>query len=141
MTSHRAKDLGYDEDDLGYSDEDYYEEEGAADAGDDVLTAEDAEQMRIGTASVREALGDELSGFITDNQIQEALWHYYYDVAKSVTYLKSEFVPCKLCQRKTESRTKNTQIKTRHKKDTPSNRNRKRHPSLMKPPRLLLRSP
>jgi len=106
MTGHRAKDLGYDEDDLGYSDEDYYEGEGTADAGEDGLTAEDAEQMRIGTASVREALGDELSGFITDNQIQEALWHYYYDVAKSVTYLKSEFVPYTLCPRKTESRTK-----------------------------------
>jgi len=44
--------------------------------------------MRIGTDKVRAALGD-VSDFVTDEAIQEALWHYYYDVAKSVTYLKS----------------------------------------------------
>lgn len=44
--------------------------------------------MRQGTLRVREALG---SGFpATETEIQEALWHYYYDVSKSVTYLKSE---------------------------------------------------
>lgn len=32
------------------------------------------------------------SGHITDKQIQEALWHYYYDVDKSVSYLKKEYM-------------------------------------------------
>lgn len=45
--------------------------------------------MRQGTAKVREALGPD-SPNITNKQIEEALWNYYYDVAKSVTYLKSE---------------------------------------------------
>lgn len=30
---------------------------------------------------------------ITDQQIQEALWHYYYDVGKSVTYLLGTVTP------------------------------------------------
>jgi hypothetical protein len=35
---------------------------------------------------VRDALGGDVPG-ITDNNIQEALWHYFYDVEKSVNYL------------------------------------------------------
>jgi elongation factor 1 alpha-like protein len=45
--------------------------------------------MRLGTISVREALGEFEAG-VSDAQIQEALWHYYYDVGKSVTYLKNK---------------------------------------------------
>lgn len=48
-------------------------------------------QMDAGTAQVRAALGVE-SSKITTQQIQEALWHYYYDVDKSVTYLMTKFV-------------------------------------------------
>ena len=43
--------------------------------------------MRAGTIKVREELGSSFS--VTDAQIQEALWNYYYDVGKSVTFLKS----------------------------------------------------
>ncbi len=35
---------------------------------------------------MREAIGPDVPG-ITDHHIQEALWHYYYDVGKSVAYL------------------------------------------------------
>lgn len=42
--------------------------------------------MRVGTISVREALGGDVPG-ITDKDIQEALWHYFYDIEKSVNYL------------------------------------------------------
>lgn len=42
--------------------------------------------MRVGTIAVREALGGDVPG-ITDTDIQEALWHYFYDVEKSVNYL------------------------------------------------------
>jgi hypothetical protein len=45
------------------------------------------EQLRIGAIEVKEALGTSIS--VSDTQIQEALWHYYFDVGKSVTYLKS----------------------------------------------------
>jgi elongation factor 1 alpha-like protein len=83
MTS-RIRNIDYDDD--GYDDDDYYEEE--AEAGDG-MTEDDKEQMRIGTVNVREALGEFEAG-VSDAQIQEALWHYYYDVGKSVSYLKNK---------------------------------------------------
>lgn len=48
--------------------------------------------MREGTIKVREALptGTALDS-ITDKEIQEALWHYYYDVGKAVTYLLNTY--------------------------------------------------
>lgn len=79
----RTRNVGYDDDDL--YDDDYYEEE------EEVMSADDKEQMRISTVSVREALG-EAGANISDAQIQEALWHYYYDVGKSVSFLKNKFV-------------------------------------------------
>ena|SRR5690349_17687416 len=42
--------------------------------------------MRLGTIAVRDALGGDVPS-VTDQEIQEALWHYYYDVEKSVNYL------------------------------------------------------
>lgn len=48
-----------------------------------------AEQMRQGTVKVREALGSNYQA--SDKEIQEALWHYYYDVSKSVAYIKSTY--------------------------------------------------
>jgi elongation factor 1 alpha-like protein len=80
----RKKDIDYEDDDV-YDDDDYSEEEVAG----DVMTEDDKEQMRIGTISVREALGEFEAG-VSDAQIQEALWHYYYDVSKSVSYLKNK---------------------------------------------------
>jgi len=50
--------------------------------------------MRSGTVAVREVLGPDVPG-ITDKDIQEALWHYYYDVGKSVTYLLNSRTPKK----------------------------------------------
>lgn len=46
--------------------------------------------MRIGTIKVREALNSSIT--VTDAQIQESLWHYYYDIGKTVTYLKSKYL-------------------------------------------------
>lgn len=47
--------------------------------------------MTAGTAEIRASLGDEVSK-VTTKQIQEALWHYYYDVDKSITYLMNKFI-------------------------------------------------
>lgn len=38
---------------------------------------------------VRSTLGSEVT--ITDEEIQESLWHYYYDVEKTVNYILSMF--------------------------------------------------
>ncbi|KAF4977510.1 hypothetical protein FZEAL_5989 [Fusarium zealandicum] len=63
---------------------DYGEEE-------DELSQEDRQAMDNGTAQVRSALGTEVNK-VTKAQIEEALWHYYYDVDKSVTYLIKTFI-------------------------------------------------
>lgn len=96
----RTRNVDYDDDDL--YDDDYYEEEEA-----EPMSADDKEQMRISTASAREALGG--AGMnISDAQIQEALWHYYYDIAKTVSYLKNKYAasaPKKEVQPKKEKAT------------------------------------
>ncbi|KAK4232619.1 putative glucose-regulated protein 78 of hsp70 family [Podospora fimiseda] len=65
-------------------DEDYDEDE-------EELSAEDKALMAQGIADVTAALGTEASK-VSQTQIEEALWHYYYDVDKSVTYLVSKFI-------------------------------------------------
>ena len=45
------------------------------------------EQMREGTIKVRDVLGPDIA--VTDKEIQDSLWHYYYDIEKTVTYLLS----------------------------------------------------
>ena len=81
MSKHRIKNVLVDNDVY----DDYDDDEGKQDEAE-TLTAEDKEQLRLGTAKVRQALAGVPA---TDHEIQEALWHYYYDIAKSVTYLKS----------------------------------------------------
>lgn len=44
-------------------------------------------QLREGTAKVRATLGTGVP--VTDREIEESLWHYYYDVEKTVNYLLS----------------------------------------------------
>ena len=74
----------FDDDGLDYEEDgDYGEGEG--------LSAEDEAAMTQGTAEVRKALGKD-STKVTLKQIQDALWHYYYDVEKSVAYLNKTFI-------------------------------------------------
>ncbi|KAI0839875.1 hypothetical protein F5Y06DRAFT_264922 [Hypoxylon sp. FL0890] len=72
------------------NDLDEYEGAGYSD-DEEELSPEDRAQMDAGTAQVRAALGAE-SSKVTTQQIQEALWHYYYDVDKSVAYLRTKFI-------------------------------------------------
>ncbi|RAL62594.1 hypothetical protein DID88_004441 [Monilinia fructigena] len=74
------------EDDYDYDEEGTGAAEADTEAPEDELSEEDREQMRQGTIKVREILPASSSN-ITEKQIQDALWHYYYDVEKSVTYL------------------------------------------------------
>ncbi|KAJ4012975.1 hypothetical protein NW766_006791 [Fusarium irregulare] len=67
-------------------DGDDYEEE-----GEEELSPEDRQAMDEGTAEVRRVLGTEANK-VTKTQIEEALWHYYYDIDKSVTYLMKTFI-------------------------------------------------
>jgi len=63
------------------------------------LIPEPTENMRVGTIAVRAEL-PATATHITDKQIQEALWHYYYDIEKSVGYLMSTYVAKKEKEKK-----------------------------------------
>lgn len=52
------------------------------------MTADDKAQMREGSLKVRQVLEQEIPT-ISDKDIEDSLWHYYYDVEKSITYLRS----------------------------------------------------
>lgn len=75
----------YDSDDLVDYDEGDYGE------GEDELSPEDKVAMSQGTADVQKALGDDANK-VTAKQIQDALWHYFYDIEKSVSYLKKTYI-------------------------------------------------
>lgn len=55
------------------------------------MSPEDRVAMATATEEVKKALGED-AGKLSMAQIQEALWHYYYDVEKSVSYLQKTFI-------------------------------------------------
>ncbi|PUU73977.1 hypothetical protein B9Z19DRAFT_494204 [Tuber borchii] len=50
-----------------------------------------AGQLRKGLAQVRKTLGTEIP--VTDKEIQESLWYYYFDVSKTINYILSQHAP------------------------------------------------
>jgi len=44
--------------------------------------------MRNGVEQVQNIIGNDVPN-VTEKEIREALWHYYYDVDKSVTWILS----------------------------------------------------
>lgn len=83
MSSHRrVKDISYDEDDV-YSDQDDYVEP------EEEYTADDKQNFATLTPVVRAHL-EEAGLQASDRQIEDALWHYYWDVSKSVEYLTAQ---------------------------------------------------
>ena len=83
MPGHRrVKDIDYDDDEAGEYDDEYAE--AAQEIGG--MTAEDKEQLRHGTIAVREALEPGLE--VSDKEIEESLWYYYFDVDKTLAYLR-----------------------------------------------------
>ncbi|TLD25272.1 hypothetical protein PspLS_06110 [Pyricularia sp. CBS 133598] len=82
------------------------EYDGYDNTGEEELSPEDREQMVLGTTAVREALAAE-SSKVTTAQIQEALWHYYYDVDKSIAYLVSKYISPPVDSKKAKKATNN----------------------------------
>ena len=80
----RVKNIDYDEDDVYPDDEEAEEEE--------AYTDEDRHNIATLTPVVRAEL-DEAGLQASDREIEEALWHYYWDVGKSVAYLKNSRTP------------------------------------------------
>jgi elongation factor 1 alpha-like protein len=80
MSRHRIKDVGYD-------DEDYYSDDGYASPD-----PEEQEFLQQCTAAVLQQLSaGQPSVTATKEEVQEALWHYYNDIEKSVNYLRGMF--------------------------------------------------
>ena len=57
------------------------------DQGDNELAPEDKEHLRRGLVEVRGTLGQDFPA--TDQEIEDSLYYYYYDVQKTVHYLLS----------------------------------------------------
>lgn len=76
MSRHRIKSLEYDDDD--YEDEEYDEVDPAEQEQLEAYTDEVLNELRTGQPPVT----------ATRQEVQEALWHYYNDVAKSVNFLR-----------------------------------------------------
>ncbi|KAF2098277.1 hypothetical protein NA57DRAFT_66631 [Rhizodiscina lignyota] len=100
MAHRRVKNIDYDDDEVDDYDQEEYGQEGEGEE----LSPEDQEQMRQGTIKVREALGSDYQA--SDKVIQDALWNYYYDVGKSVSYIKNAVKPAtpKKAKAKVETR-------------------------------------
>ncbi|GJC96545.1 elongation factor Tu GTP binding domain-containing protein [Colletotrichum higginsianum] len=87
MSRHQAvRNLDYDEALDEYEGEDFDDENEA-----DQLNPEDRDAMNVGTATVQSALGPDADK-VTAQQIQDALWYYYYDIDKTVSYLQKKFI-------------------------------------------------
>ncbi|KAL1411034.1 hypothetical protein Q8F55_001981 [Vanrija albida] len=78
-----------------YYDEDGYEGEGNSGGGDyededDGMSPEEQAQMISALPIVRDRL-KELKVPVTDAEIQDSLWHYWFDIDKTVSWLKKEW--------------------------------------------------
>lgn len=85
MSNRRVKAMALEDDD--YDDYDDYNDEEDQDTASDEISAEDKQKLQQYTPKVRQALGPNFTA--TDSEIQDALWYYFYDVSKSVSWLKS----------------------------------------------------
>ncbi|KAI1118367.1 P-loop containing nucleoside triphosphate hydrolase protein [Nemania sp. NC0429] len=87
--------------------------------GEDELSPEDRAHMTASTAQVRLSLGSD-SAKVTTTQIEEALWHYYYDVEKSVAYLASKYISPKSAKPPAQKKNKSEDDKHFKPRPTPS---------------------
>lgn len=74
-----------------YAEDDVYDEEQYDPEDYDELSPEDQEAMDKATKEVCSALGVDVRK-VTLEQVHDALWHYYFDVEKSLAYLKKTVV-------------------------------------------------
>jgi len=95
MSNKRIKSVMYDWEDES---DGYDEEETYAGGEDEELSEEDKLQMEKGTRKVREVLGPDVS--ISDKDIHASLWHYYYDIDKTVDYILSQIAAAETKQAK-----------------------------------------
>ncbi|OBZ76119.1 HBS1-like protein [Grifola frondosa] len=66
------------------------EDDALSDGADDDLSPEDYEQMINGLEQIRTTIGSAEESGLSDADIKEALYHYYFDVQRSVAWLLEE---------------------------------------------------
>src|SRR5689334_22287589 len=69
----------------------------------DQLTPEEREALPRGTEDVKALLGSEANK-ISNAQIHESLWYYYYDVDKTAAYLQKKYIAAPTPTPKAESK-------------------------------------
>ncbi|KDQ64951.1 hypothetical protein JAAARDRAFT_243711 [Jaapia argillacea MUCL 33604] len=69
---------------------DELDDDALSDGGEEQLSPEQEEYMANGLEHVRVALGSEEESGLDDTVIKETLWHYYFDIEKSVDWLVEE---------------------------------------------------
>ncbi|KAK2786684.1 Hsp70 suppressor, GTPase facilitates ribosomal subunit dissociation [Onygenales sp. PD_12] len=114
MSRHRVKNISYDDEEDEYASDDY-----GADNTTEV-SPEDREQMRLATIQVKEQLAAEVppllmgGGGVSDAEIAESLWYYYFDVGKTVGYLRKKHTP-----KPTKKQPQQQQVKGKAPSETP----------------------
>ncbi|KAK5050380.1 hypothetical protein LTR84_003661 [Exophiala bonariae] len=89
MSNRRVKAMALEDDD--YDDYDDYSAEDDSNTAAEEISAEDKQKLQQYTPKVRQALGPNFPA--TDSDIQDALWYYFYDISKSVSWLKNKQPP------------------------------------------------
>ena len=86
MSNKRTKTVLADDEDFDYDEgfEEEYDEEAEPEVGE-----EDEQHLRLGTIQVRQQLESGIQ--VTDQEIRDALWNYYYDVQKTLSFIRSTF--------------------------------------------------
>ncbi|MCJ1312271.1 Hsp70 suppressor, GTPase facilitates ribosomal subunit dissociation [Agyrium rufum] len=85
MSRHKlVKTLDLDNELDDYDGGEEYDYDGTGQGGDE-MSPEDRERMRIATAETFSILGPDVP--VTEKEVQDSLWYYYYDVQKTVDYL------------------------------------------------------
>ncbi|PGH09183.1 translation elongation factor Tu [Blastomyces parvus] len=101
MSRNRVKNIAYDDDD-------YDSDNNTNNDGND-MTPEDREHMQLATIQVRDQLSaDSPPVPASDQEIWEALWYYYYDVAKAVGWLRKKYAPKTPKKEKPQAKVKGT---------------------------------
>ncbi|KIJ56595.1 hypothetical protein M422DRAFT_22749 [Sphaerobolus stellatus SS14] len=70
--------------------QDELEDDALSDGGEDDIPPEYQEQLETAIAQVRSIVGSESSSGISDKEIRDATWEYYFDVDKTVDWLLEE---------------------------------------------------
>lgn len=86
MSNKRTKAVLANDDEFDYDEpSDEYEEEGG---GETEISEEDEQHLILGTIQVRQQLESGIQ--VTDQEIRDALWNYYYDVPKTLLLIRSK---------------------------------------------------